>query len=338
MYAAFFFRKAVEAYTMEQGTWQGIMVWLEWEEKDFHPSSYEMLSEAKRLSCGTGEDVYAVGIGRNIHAGKEKLKGYGIKRAVLHEVSTFYLAETYANIFAEYLKKIRPGVVLIGGTMDGRALAARLAVLFRTGLTADCTALSLQSDGRLVQTRPAFGGNLMAEIETKTARPQLATVRPGIMEAERERFDQETFFDLEKGDEVSGRMRVLQEERLAEAHGIADAKRIIAVGRGIRKREDLAELYALAEKMGAVLASSRALVEKGWMKNNEQIGLSGTTVHPELLITLGISGSVQFLAGIRQAKHIIAVNTDPEARIFQIAHDPICADLYDVLPELLKRL
>lgn len=319
-----------------QKTWRGILVYLEWEGEAFHPVSYELLSEARRLSKISKEPVYAVGIGKEIHQGVSLLKNCGAQKVILCQTSQIYQSEEYARIFEMYIRRLCPGTVLMGGTMEGRALAPRLAVRFRTGLTADCTKLEMEEDGCLVQIRPAFGGNLMAKIVTETARPQFATVRPGAME--REEFPGEICqFQLDTENGTEGRMKVLTEEVLDQGDHITDARLLVVAGRGVKKREDLELLRKLAESLGGRLASSRALVEKGWMQPKDQIGLSGNTVHPDYMFTFGVSGTVQFMAGMRNTHHIVAVNTDPEARIFQIAHDPICADLYEVVPKLLRQ-
>lgn len=320
---------------MIEKSFQGVLVWLEWEGSQFHPVSFELLGAARRLAKVSGEPVYAVGIGRGIHKGAYLLSNCGAKQVILCETKKIYQSDVYASIFAHYIRQISPGTVLVGGTLEGRALAPRLAVCFQTGLTADCTQLEMEEDGGLIQIRPAFGGNLMAKIVTESARPQFATVRPGVMSPE-EPSKELSSIQLDVDQSEDGSMEILTEEILNQEKRITEAKILVAAGRGVKKKEDLAILRNLADSLGGMLASSRALVEKGWMQPKDQIGLSGNTVAPDYLLTFGVSGTVQFMAGMKGSRHIIAVNTDPEARIFQIAHDPICADLYEVAPRLAK--
>lgn len=319
----------------ELDSWKGILVCLEWKGTDFHPVSYELLGEARRLSRISREPVYAVGVGRKIHEGAGLLRHCGAQKVILCETSMICQSESYADLYEHYIRELMPSSVLVGGTLEGRALAPRLAVRFRTGLTADCTRLEMTGEGGLVQIRPAFGGNLMARIVTENSRPQFATVRSGVMEREEDSLE-ESQVCLDTNQQARGTLKVHTEEILKPEGKITEAKILVVAGRGVKRREDLEPLSMLARKLGGQLASSRALVEKGWTKPSQQIGLSGNTVSPDYMITFGVSGTVQFMAGMKSTRHILAVNTDPEARIFQIAHDPICADLYEVVPRLIQ--
>jgi electron transfer flavoprotein alpha subunit len=233
---------------------------------------------------------------------------------------------------------VKPSIVLIGGTIEGRTIAPRLAVEYRSGLTADCTKLDIDEAGHLIQTRPAFGGNIMASIITETARPQFATVRQGIYEKPARLETAEVpveFFDFS----VTGRkIKLLGTEKIINKNNLTDQKVLVVAGNGVKRKEDLEMLRDLADLLGGRLASSRALVEKGWMTPGDQIGLSGSAVCPKCMITCGVSGSVQFMAGMKTTPNIIAINTDANAAIFDIAHYPICADLYEIIPELLNIL
>ncbi len=318
----------------KENLWKGILVCLEWEGQEFHPVSYELLGEARRLAQISREPVYAVGVGRGIHEGARFLRHCGAQKVILCETCLSSQPQTYADLYEKYIRELSPSSVLVGGTLEGRALAPRMAVRFRTGLTADCTRLDMSPQGGLVQIRPAFGGNLMAQIVTENSRPQFATVRPGVMEREEEARE-ESRVRLDAEDRICGTLTICEEELLEPKEKITDARLLVVAGRGVKKKEDLEMLRSLADKLGGQLASSRALVEKGWTSPSQQIGLSGNTVSPDYMLTFGVSGTVQFMAGMRGTRHIIAVNTDPDARIFQIAHDPICADLYEVLPGLM---
>lgn len=322
----------------DTAAWSGILVYIECRRGNVHPVVRELLAEAGRLAGKLGEEVYGAAVGRGLEEVPGQLAGCPLARLCLYETEDEYSPLHYEKIMAECIEEVRPSIVLIGGTQEGRALAPRLAVAFESGLTADCTSLDIEEDGCLVQVRPAFGGNVMASIVTRHTRPQFATVRPGIMEA--------SWGTSAKAPEIlricvppaDDRFRILEVEKKEAPDGITDAKVLVVAGRGVKKKEDLGMLEELAELLGGRLASSRALVEKGWMPPQCQIGLSGSTVSPEYMITCGVSGTVQFMAGMRHTKNIVAVNTDPDARIFEIAHYPVCGDLYEIVPAMIERL
>lgn len=322
----------------EQNQWTGILVYVECYKGKVMPVSLELIGEARRLAAKAGGKVYGVAIGEKPEEIREELKDSFLDEAYLWEASDEYLPIAYERIMTECINTIRPSVVLIGGTREGRALAPRIAVEFRTGLTADCTSLEIDDDGNLMQARPAFGGNIMAEILTKDRRPQLATVRPGVMPKRPGIPGKHTVFYMKKWDGPDETVTIEAVKEQSQDDSIAGQKILVAAGRGVKKKEDLEMLRELAHLLGGELACSRALVEKGWMSPSRQIGLSGSTVSPDYLITCGVSGTVQFMAGMKTAKNIIAINSDPDARIFEIAHYPVCADLYEVVPDLIERL
>lgn len=323
----------------ELSQWSGILVYLECCKGHIHKAGIELIGEAYRLAKQLGTSVYTLGIGENMEQVQEELKGYPVKQAYLYETEDEYTPLWYEKIAVECIQGLKPAIVLIGGTLEGRALAPRLAVAFQTGLTADCTSLAIASDGGLIQTRPAFGGNVMASIVTPKRRPQFATVRPGVVKAVSREHSVNTEYirnTVKNTDECS--VKILRSLQEAVKEDINVQNILVVAGRGVKKKEDLSMLRELAGLLGGKMASSRALVEKGWTNPAEQIGLSGNTVSPEYMITCGVSGTVQFMAGMRNTKNIIAVNTDPNARIFDIAHYPICGDLYDIIPGLILRL
>lgn len=322
----------------DKNKWSGILVYIECFQGKVQPVSLELVGEAYRLSGICKEPVCVVAVGAQMERVKEQLTGLPVLKAFLYETEDEYDPELYEKLLTQCIWEIRPSIVLIGGTWEGRALAPRAAVAFRTGLTADCTELSIDENGNLVQTRPAFGGNVMASIVTETCRPQFATVRPGMMMPVTKDFTACTIFQSQIIVKKDGAVRILGSEPIVEKSSITDQKILVVAGRGIRKKEDLDILRELAALLGGKLASSRALVEKGWMKPDEQIGLSGSTVSPEWMITCGVSGTVQFMAGMKHTKNIIAINSDPNARIFEIAHYPVCGDLYEIVPELIEIL
>lgn len=322
----------------DTAAWSGILVYLECRRGKLHPVGRELIAEAARLSAKLGGKVYAAALGCGLEDVPKQLADCVLDKIYLYETEEEYSPVLYEKIMTECIYDIKPSVVLIGGTYEGRALAPRLAVAFESGLTADCTALDIDEEDNLVQIRPAFGGNVMASIMTQFTRPQFATVRPGIMEASfaenpgRAEIVRKTVLPADDS------FRILDVQEKEASGGITDARVLVVAGRGVKKKEDLAMLRELAGLLGGQLASSRALVEKGWMPPERQIGLSGSTVSPDYMITCGVSGTVQFMAGMRHTKNIIAVNTDPDARIFEIAHYPVCGDLYEIVPELIKRL
>lgn len=270
---------------------------------------------------------------------RAELSSYGLSRVYIWQDAGGFRADRYAGLLAETVRREEPDILLVGGTPEGRSLAPRVAAEFRTGITADCTELGLDTENRLIQTRPAFGGNIMAHILTPDRRPQIATVRPGVMSpARRTAHCPPPEWILCKNMIQTSAIRLLETRPAEDAEGIDTCRLLLAVGGGVRDREDLEMFRELASLLGAGLAGSRVLVERGFLPPESQIGLSGHSVRPRKLITFGISGSLQFRAGIRQAQQILAVNSDPEAEIFRAAHTAICGDLYEIVPELIGRL
>lgn len=329
----------------------GILVYIEMNGTVISPVSRQLIGEAYRLSLIVKQPIYGVCVGSQADQLPVLLAGYPLHTVYLYQTkesppkrqaadggSADFRADFYEEVVSKAIDQLQPAIVLIGGTYEGRSFAPRLAVRYGTGLTADCTELSFNQDHCLVQTRPAFGGNLMASILTRNTRPQFATVRPNVMPMIEPCFLHEINFIRAEIKHKAAGMEILEIEEHKYRDDISSYKLLIVAGRGVKKKEDLTLLRQLAKILGGGLASSRALVEKGWMDSKEQIGISGNTVSPECLITFGVSGTVQFMAGMKGARNIIAINTDPKAPIFKIAHYPICSDLYEVLPDLLDRL
>ena len=234
---------------------------------------------------------------------------------------------------------MRPSSILVGATALGRSLAPKVACRVHTGLTADCTMLEMKENTDLVQIRPAFGGNIMARIVTPNSRPQFCTVRYKIFSAPERCAPHGEIVRMPVDGELlrTGTTILSVTQKPAEAD-ISDAEVIVAVGRGVRSREDISLARALADRLGAQLACTRPLVEAGWFDPRKQIGLSGRTVKPKLIVTLGVSGSVQFAAGMRNSPLIVAVNSDKNAPIFDIAHYGYVGDLYQVVPLLIRKM
>ncbi|ETA80913.1 electron transfer flavoprotein subunit alpha/FixB family protein [Youngiibacter fragilis] len=327
---------------VDKSLWKGIAVYVDHVEGEIHPVTMELLGKAKELAAKVGFPVYALFLGHGILDKAGELLHYGADKvyAYDHEELKDFRIEPYAAAFEDFINNVKPSSILVGATTIGRSLAPRMAARFRTGLTADCTVLDIKENTDLVQIRPAFGGNIMAQIKTPNTRPQLATVRYKVMNA------------LERSAEASGevvecridesrlasRTEVLEVRQKDKETSISDAETIIAVGRGIKSEKDMEMVRELAGLLDAQIAGTRPLVESGWLDAKRQVGLSGRTVKPKLIITLGISGSVQFAAGMNGSEHIFAVNSDEKASIFNIAHYGIVGDLYEVLPQLIERI
>ena len=245
--------------------------------------------------------------------------------------------ETYTTAFEQFIHDVKPTAILVGATPVGRQLAPRVAARFRTGLTADCTILDMHENTDLVQIRPAFGGNIMAEILTPNSRPQLATVRYKVMDAperSEEAKGEIVPFDVPT-EKLGSRVTVIGMKKKPKEKSIEMADVLVVAGRGVKKKEDLSLLRELADALGGELACTRPLVEAGWLDAKHQIGLSGRTVRPKLIITCGVSGAIQFVAGMNHSDTIFAINTDPKASIFKAANYAVIGDLYEIVPQLL---
>lgn len=326
--------------TVDKKAWKGIMVFVEQEETGVHPVAFELIGKARELAAKIGHPVYAVIVGgERAKKQAEELRHYGVDKVYVyaHEALTHFRGDVYTNVMEDCIRKVKPTAVLIGATSLGRSLAPACATRFRTGLTADCTVLDMKENTDLVQIRPAFGGNIMAQIITANTRPQFATVRYKVMDtAERAASAGEIVFcEVTEEMLVSG-MEVISSEIVEKTKGIEEEEILVVGGRGLKKQEDLELLKELADALGGQLATTRPLVEKGWNDVTRQIGLSGRTVKPKLIITCGVSGAVQFAAGMDGSECIVAINTDPEAPIFKIANYCIVKDLYMIVPKLIE--
>ena len=330
------------ARVLDKSSWRGLAVYADRQGGSIHPVSFELLGKARELADTVGHPVYALCIGSDIGRLSEELAYYGADAVFVYDDPAFssFRGETYAAAFVDFARQVKPSSILVGGTVTGRQLAPRVAARLRTGLTADCTALEMRDNTDLVQIRPAFGGNIMAEIITPDHRPQMATVRYKIMEAPvrgRKRGGKIIHCTLRPEQLVSG-TEVLRVTANEPEVSIEAAEVLVVAGRGIRKREDLRMLAQLADLLGGLLACTRPLAESGWMEPGRQIGLSGRTVRPKLIITCGVSGAVQFSAGMNASEWIIAINKDEKAPVMQIAHIAMVGDLYEIVPRLIDRI
>lgn len=327
---------------INKAAWRGVAVFAQCQEDGLHPVTPELVGKARELAAVINEEVLAVLIGNNVEAQTRELLAYGVDHVYVYDDPAFaeFTITPYANAFYDFIEKVHPGSILVGATNLGRSLAPKVAARCNTGLTADCTRLEMKENTDLVQIRPAFGGNIMAQIVTPEARPQFCTVRYKI-------FSAPARTDHPKGtvqkmtisaDLLQGDTEVLAKKAKPKLVDISEAEVVVACGRGIRNQADLAMAEELAALLDAQLACTRPLVEAGWMDARRQIGLSGRTVKPKLIITIGISGSVQFVSGMNGSDRIIAINADPAASIFNIAHVGMVGDLYEILPHLIKQI
>lgn len=320
--------------------WRAVAVYVEYNGKAVHPVTFELIGKARELAAVTGHPVYALFMGYQVGEKAEELLAYGVDQVFVYDRKELehFSVLTYANVFADFITRIRPSSILVGATNAGRSLAPRVAARFRTGLTADCTVLEMKENTDLVQIRPAFGGNIMAQIVTPKNRPQFCTVRYKIFSAPPVTKEPSgTIRTMEvTEDMIDRRIRVEEIIHKPKKIDISEAEVIVAVGRGVKSQADLEIIRELAAALDAQLACTRPLIECGWFDARRQIGLSGRTVKPKLIITIGISGSVQFAAGMRGAECIIAINTDRKAPVFDIANIGLVGDWYEILPRLLK--
>ncbi len=325
--------------------YSGVWVVAEHDGENLRTVTLELLGEGRRLANQLGVELSAVVMGE----GTERLCGeavaYGADKVYVvdHPVMARYRTMPYANVLTGLINQYKPEIVLIGATSMGRDLASRVAARTGAGLTADCTGLDIDPGQRcLLQTRPAFGGNLMATIVCAEARPQMATVRPKVMKAA-ERDESRTgeiikqHFELQERAALTKILEVIRAEGDEEVN-LAEAEIIVSGGRGLGKAENFDLIRELAHVLGGAVGASRATVDAGWIPAYHQVGQTGRTVQPKLYIACGISGAIQHLAGMQTSETIVAINKDPDAPIFNVATYGIVADLFDVVPALIEEL
>jgi len=331
-----------EKIAVDKDKWVGISVYVDHVEGEIHPVTLELIGSARELAAKINQPVYALFAGYGIKEKAEELLHYGVDEVFIYDYEKLkdFRIEPYTAAVEDFINLKKPSIMLVGATTTGRSLAPRVAARFKTGLTADCTVIDIKENTDLVQIRPAFGGNIMAQIVTANSRPQLATVRYKVMSApvrSKEKSGRITVCSIDKNKLISG-IDVLKVTKKEKEISISDAEVIIAVGRGLKSPKDMDMIRELAELLDARIASTRPLIEAGWMDAKKQIGLSGRTVKPKLIICCGISGSVQFAAGMKGSDCIIAINKDEKASIFNVAHYGIVGDMYDIIPELIGKI
>jgi len=323
--------------------YKGIWVFAEQKKGKVQSVVYELLGKAHELSRKLKCEVSAVFIGNNLSDQIDELFWHGADNVYLVEAPEIaeFQDEPYTKIFIELVLKYKPEIVLCGATAIGRSLISRVAVNIKSGLTADCTGLDIDPDKKiLLQTRPAFGGNIMATIISPNFRPQMATVRHKVMqpiEPDKKRKGKvikENF----KPEIYASRTKLLDIiDEIESTVNLAEADIIVSGGRGMGGPENFKLLEELAHALGAAVGSSRAAVDSGWMPYSHQVGQTGRTVAPKIYIACGISGQIQHLVGMSSSKIIVAINKDPEAPIFKIATYGIVGDLFQIIPALTKK-
>jgi electron transfer flavoprotein alpha subunit len=314
------------------------MVFAEQREGRIHPVSYELLGKGKEIADKLGVEVSSVLLGYQMEEEAKELIYYGADKVFFYDYPAFkdFDLLNYKHNIVRLVREVKPEIFLFGATRLGRSLGPRVAVALDTGLTADCTGLDLDEDGNLIQIRPAFTGNILAHIKTRT-RPQMSTVRYKVMPKRARDAGRRGEIIKKDAEFVPSRLTIKKKEKLGGVN-ISEADAIVSGGRGLKKAEDFSILAALAELLGGVVGSSRPLVDDGWIGKEHQVGFSGNTVKPKLYVACGISGSPQHLAGMRDSDVIVAINSDPSAPIFKLADYGIVGDLYEIVPRLTDEI
>lgn len=328
---------------MDISQYKGVWVIAEHYKNKIHNVAFQLLGKGRELADNLKVDLTLVILGANFDDQLEEFGQYGaneiiyVKSAILKD----YYSDLYVKTLAELIQERKPEIVLIGATPTGRDFAPRVAKRLNAGLTADCTGLEIDPDTRnLLQTRPTFGGNIMATIKTPTSRPQMSTVRPGIFKAPEKSKNKSKITKLDRDytekDSVSKIVKVITREK--NKVNLEEAKIIVAGGRGVGSKKNFKMIQDLADVLNAEVGGSRVTVELDWIGQDRQVGQTGKTVSPNLYIACGISGAIQHVVGMQGADIIVAINKDPNASIFKVAHYGIVGDLHKVIPVLIEQI
>jgi len=314
--------------------YKGLMVFAEQREGHIHPVSYELLGKGTEIATKLGIEVSALLLGSEMGDEVDELIYYGAQKVYYVDNSKLrdFDLLNYKHNICRVVNEVKPETLLVGATHLGRSLAPRVAAALNTGLTADCTALEVGDEGNLVQIRPAFSGNILAHIRT-TTRPQMATVRYKVMQKLPRNTSRKGEIVRMRADIIDSVLKIVSKESAGSVN-IAEADVIVCGGRGLKSAADFALVEELANALGGVVGCTRPIVDDGWIGKQHQVGFSGNTVKPKLYVAVGVSGSPQHLAGMRDSDVILAINADPSAPIFKVADYGIVGDLYEVLPRL----
>ncbi len=331
-----------EVVTVDKTLWKGVCVYADCQGGELHRVTYELCGKARELASVINHPVYVLLIGSNIGKCAEKLLHYGVDKVFVYdnEVYKSFRIEPYTAAFCDFIHKVKPSSILVGATDLGRQLAPRVAARCHAGLTADCTVLEMKENTDLVQIRPAFGGNIMAQIISPNTRPQFCTARYKVFTEPKptvEAFGE--IVNMEASEEkLASKISVLEIQEKPKDIDIAEADVIVAVGRGAQSDTLRAQAAELADLLGGVVACTRPLAESNIFNAKRQIGLSGRTVKPKFIICIGISGAVQFAAGMKSSDCIVAINTDKNAPIFDVAHYCVVGDAAEIVPALIEKI
>lgn len=325
-------------------SWKGVLVYCEFRKGELAPVSLELLGAGRKLADTRDVPLTALLVGHDTGEVAQSLIGYGADTVYLADDESLsdFQEDTYSTLTSLVINKYKPEIVLAGATAIGRSFIPGVATELAAGLTADCTGLEIrEEDGALLQTRPAFGGNIMATIVCETSRPQMATVRPKVMK-------ELDFDETRSGDIISvdipesvksSKIKVL-ESVIAEGAtvNIQEADILVSGGRGLESEKGFELIKQLADSLGAKVSASRAVVDAGWIPYPHQVGQTGKTVAPKLYIACGISGAIQHVAGMQSAETIVAINRDENATIFNVADYGIVGDLNEIIPKLIRKI
>ncbi|HYE82958.1 MAG TPA: electron transfer flavoprotein subunit alpha [Clostridia bacterium] len=342
--------KAIEVEKVEKkavkdlSAYKGVWVFAEQRNGKLMGTAFELIGEGRKLANKLGVELSALLLGSNVAGLADELIHHGADRVILadHPELKLYTTDGYTKVITDLVNSKKPEIILIGATNIGRDLGPRIAARLDTGLTADCTKLEIDEEQKiLLQTRPAFGGNIMATIITPKHRPQMATVRPGVMkklssDSTRKGVVEKVEVVLEKKDIRTIVKEVVKSAK--QAVNLIDADVIVSGGRGLGGPEGFKLIEELANELGGVVGSSRAAVDSGWIAQDHQVGQTGKTVRPKIYVACGISGAIQHLAGMQTSDCIIAVNKNPDAPIFDVADYGIVGDLYKVIPMMVEEV
>jgi len=327
--------------------YSGVCVYLETNNRKIIDVGYELISAGRMLAGKLNVSLSAVVIGNELENNVGEAFKYGLDKLYIidNPVFSVNLDDIFAKALVQVIDKYKPEIFLAGATMFGRTLIPKVAAILKTGLTADCTDLSIDEEKKiLLQTRPTFGGNILATIITKNSRPQMATVRPHVMEKKRIKEEIGNFsekIEYIKIDQAKFKTKyklVDIEKEIEENINITDYDVIVSGGRGLGSGDKFSLLKELAGILGGVVGASRAAVDSNWISYPHQVGQTGKTVNPKVYIACGISGAIQHLAGMQTSDIIIAINKDPDAPIFKIANYGIVGDLFEVIPKMIKKI
>ena len=324
-------------------SWRGVLVFAEQHGSVIHPVAYELLGKGRELADRLSEPLYAVVLGKDVKPKTKELVSRGADGVFVYDDPSLesFRDDPYTDVLAAACGEIKPSIFLIGATSIGRSLGPRVAARLKTGLTADCTGLDIDPETKLLrQTRPAYGGNIMATIITPNSRPQMATVRYKVMnEAKPEPGRKGEIVEKPVNKmAITDRISIVNFEPAADQVSITDADIVVAGGKGLGEAKGFELIRGLANVLGGAVGASRPTVDEGWIEYRHQVGLSGRTVRPKLYIACGISGSVQHQAGMRTSDIIIAINKDKEAPICRISSLAAVGDLYEVVPRLMEKI